>query len=110
MLIPAIWTSQSVKRHLEPLAIAARITQSNTCRLDEVLLTFGDIYQNFSRFSDPEDVHVCEAVLKSLETRWGKADQDVFIAAIILNPYLQSNPFSQSTLLYAPAFLADLLG
>ena len=44
----AIWASQSVKRYLEPLAIAANITQANDCRLDQVLLTFGFVYHFFS--------------------------------------------------------------
>ena len=58
-----------IKNHLEPLAIAANITQSAFCRLDEVLLTFGVLYHHFSNMHDPADNHIRTAVLNSLESR-----------------------------------------
>lgn len=56
-----------VKRHLEPLAVAANITQANDCRLDQVLITFGFLYRFFSTSGDEEEKPIQEAVLKSLE-------------------------------------------
>ncbi|KAI0683574.1 hypothetical protein C8T65DRAFT_749463 [Cerioporus squamosus] len=67
-----------IKRHLEPLAIASHITQADTCRLDDVLLTFGHLYKFYSELDDPVDAPARTAVLRSLEKRWSKADQDVF--------------------------------
>lgn len=83
-----------MKRHLEPLAYAANITQAAHCRLDEVILTFGFLYDKYSTLSNAEDISVKEAVQKSLETRWAKADQAVFVAAVILHPLRMTKPFS----------------
>ncbi|GBE86226.1 hypothetical protein SCP_0901050 [Sparassis crispa] len=82
-----------IKNHLEPLAIAANVTQGARCRLDQVLLTFGFLFLHFSLLDDGDDSDACQKVIDSLEMRWGKADQEVFIAAVILNPYHKINPF-----------------
>ena len=43
----------------------------------------------YHKFSDPTlDPGICEAAHKSLEKHWKKADQDVFLLVVILNPYL----------------------
>jgi hypothetical protein len=84
----------SMKRHLEPLAIAANITQASFCRLDEVLLTFGFLVMQYQAMTDPDDLVGCAAVIASIERRWAKADQEIFIAAIILNPFYQSAPLA----------------
>lgn len=78
-----------IKHHLAPLAIAANITQSSHCRLDEVLLTFASLAMEYNKLTDPIDWDVKEALLNSIERRWEKSDQDVFVAAVILNPYLK---------------------
>jgi hypothetical protein len=36
----------------------------------------------------------CTAILESIEKQWAKVDQDVFIAAIILNPFVKTLAFS----------------
>ncbi|EGO00225.1 hypothetical protein SERLA73DRAFT_72961 [Serpula lacrymans var. lacrymans S7.3] len=36
------------------------------------------------------------ATLKSIEKCWEKSDQDIFIAAVILNPLYKASPFSSS--------------
>jgi len=84
-----------IKQHLEPLAIAANVTQSAFCRLDEVLLTFGALMMDYKDLRDNRggDQVACNAVLNSLEKRWANADQDVFIAAVILNPFFKHAPF-----------------
>ena len=33
-------------------------------------------------------------MLESLETRWAKIDQDVFLMAVVLNPYLRLSRFN----------------
>ena len=82
-----------MKKHLEPLALAANITQSTHCRLDDVVMMFGYLFYQFSCFSDADKQPLREAVLQSIEARWAKADQDVFLAAVILNPELRTKPF-----------------
>ncbi|CDO68274.1 hypothetical protein BN946_scf184799.g1 [Trametes cinnabarina] len=108
---PLFWYNLArVKLHLEPLAIAANITQSQDCRLDDVLLTFGFLYQSFNALVEERDNAVRTAVLGSLEKRWAKADQDVFIAAVILNPYLRLSPFRASlTQYFVPATVYGLI-
>jgi hypothetical protein len=81
--------------HLEPLAIASNIIQSAFCRLDEVLLTFAMLYLHFANLTSSTDTDICSAVLRSIETRWSKCDQEVFIAAVILNPLMPPDIFSQ---------------
>jgi hypothetical protein len=85
-----------MKRHLEPLAIAANITQASFCRIDEVLLTFGYLVLQYNKMmaEDPEDAPASRAIIESIESRWAKADQEVFLAAVILNPFYQSTPFA----------------
>lgn len=45
--------------------------------------------------NDPLDYPGCKAIIESIERRWEKADQDVFIAAVILNPFHRISPFTQ---------------
>lgn len=56
---------------------------------------FGLLHHWYTTLKDqqPEDERACNAILKSLERRWAKADQDVFIAAVILNPLHKIAPF-----------------
>ena len=35
----------------------------------------------------------CEAIIASIEKRWASADQEPFIASILLNPLLKTTPF-----------------
>jgi hypothetical protein len=83
-----------MKRHLEPLAIATNITQASFCRLDQVLMTFGHLVMQYRSMTDPEDVVGCTAIIESIEARWATADQEIFIAAVVLNPFYQSTPFA----------------
>ncbi|TFK24427.1 hypothetical protein FA15DRAFT_592446 [Coprinopsis marcescibilis] len=81
-----------VVRHLCPLAIATNMLQSVSCRLDTVLITFGFLYMQFTKMKQElgatdEDIAACERVINSIEKCWAKADQAIFIAAVILNPF-----------------------
>lgn len=81
-----------VKLVLEPLSIAANITQGSHTRLDHVLLTLGNLYRIYT---DPTLDHGIRAgILGSLEKRWKQADQEVFIVALLLNPYLRGQCFN----------------
>jgi len=43
---------------------------------------------------DDDDIHGCRAVMASIERRWAVADQQIFIAAVVLNPFYQCAPFA----------------
>ncbi|KAH8107176.1 hypothetical protein BXZ70DRAFT_885183, partial [Cristinia sonorae] len=83
-----------VVHHLEPLGKAANVIQAANCRLDTVLLMLGYLYATFSNMNEDGDRVGVSAVKESLEKRWSKADYEVFIAAVILNPLYQLAPFS----------------
>jgi hypothetical protein len=82
-----------MKNHLEPLARATNILQGSRCHVDDVLMIFAFLYLRYSALSDPDDLPVRTAVLASIERRWGKTDQDVFVAGILLNPFHKARPF-----------------
>jgi hypothetical protein len=81
----------SVRDHLEPLAVAANATQADNARLDVVLLTLGNLYRIFSK--PKYDIAIRSRIHSSLEKRWSKVDQPVFLLAIIFNPYLRGDCF-----------------
>ena len=69
--------------------------QSDSARLDTVLLVLGKLRLIFSDATNCPDPTVRERIIGSLERRWKAAQQDVFIMAIFLNPYLRSRCFNQ---------------
>ncbi|KAF8147856.1 ribonuclease H-like domain-containing protein, partial [Crassisporium funariophilum] len=98
-----------IKHHLAPLAIAANVTQSSHCRLDDVLITFATLEMEYKKLTDPIECGVRDAVLASIERRWAKSDQDVFIAAIILNPFLKLAPLKRDPRLISMGSIMNLL-
>ncbi|KAI0782452.1 hypothetical protein BC629DRAFT_1289429, partial [Irpex lacteus] len=86
---------ERMKSHLEPFAYAVNITQSDQLRLDTVLLVLGLLYNRFENLPriTPSDNIVAEAICNSINTRWEASDQDLFIAAVILNPTHKTRPF-----------------
>lgn len=86
-----------MEKHLEPLAIAANVIQAAHCRLDTVLLTFGFLVARYRAMIGIEDRDAVVAILASLEKRWLVADQDVFIATVIVNPFFRATPFAPSS-------------
>ena len=90
--------SLRIKTHLEPLAIAANITQASHTRLDHVLLTLANLYRIFVS-KDIDDPLVQETMQRSLERRWkAVTEQDCFILSVFFNPYIRSSCFNPSTL------------
>ncbi|KAH7922722.1 hypothetical protein BV22DRAFT_1106461 [Leucogyrophana mollusca] len=79
----------TIKIHLEPLAIAANILQANDTRLDITILVFANVYRIYNNPS-PDDT-IQQHVQSSLEKCWN--DQDVFIAAIVMNPFIRAKLF-----------------
>ncbi|KAH9941964.1 hypothetical protein B0H21DRAFT_751962 [Amylocystis lapponica] len=81
---------------LEPLAIAANVTQAAHTRLDHVLLTLANLFRIYS--STTVEPNVRDRITASLEKRWKAADQDVFIMAVFLNPYIRGHCFNRASL------------
>jgi hypothetical protein len=91
-----------VVTHLEPLAIASNLTQAENTRLDHVLLTLGNLFRIYDNV-DETDHDVKEGIQASLEIRWAKADQDAFILAVFLTPYIRADLFNRKIIQFTPA-------
>ncbi|THU83160.1 hypothetical protein K435DRAFT_571524, partial [Dendrothele bispora CBS 962.96] len=90
------WTQvESLQNMLRPFAIAANLIQADNCRLDTVLFTLAHLYY-IHKTSRNIDHRVCNAVIASIEKRWKKADQEIFILAVVFNPYIRSRAFDPS--------------
>lgn len=95
---------------MEPLAIAANVAQAAHCRPDQVLLIFGFLQFRFTELqTELGDTEGTAAVLDSIERRWKKADQAIFVAAVVLNPLYRLEPFRDLDFLTTAA-LQRLLG
>ncbi|KIJ07418.1 hypothetical protein PAXINDRAFT_90413, partial [Paxillus involutus ATCC 200175] len=79
-----------IKVHLEPLAFAANVTQATICTVDTVLLTFGFLVMQYKSMSEPEDTKAVSAIIQSIERRWAKCDQEILIAAVVINPFYKT--------------------
>ena len=99
-----------VKLHLEPLAIAINVTQQAKTWCDQVLILLGQLHHVYTSIikkdctspdADYKDEdHPCTSILKSLEKCWIKADQDLFIGCVFLNPNFKNllfNPQKMTT-------------
>ncbi|KAF8147012.1 ribonuclease H-like domain-containing protein [Mycena galopus ATCC 62051] len=93
------WSGVFCANHyLTPLAIAANVTQgANTC-LDHVLITLAMLHLTYSldnsfAFGDDNKI-ICD----SLEKRWMalKRDQDFYVVAVFLNPFLRAFYFNRA--------------
>jgi len=96
-----------VKTHLEPFTIATLVLQAPDAKLPVVPITLGNLYCIFS--NSDLDVNVCNAVHESLEKRWAKVDQDVFIAALLMNPYIRGKCLGSGSLFLTPAGLYGIV-
>lgn len=72
-------------------------------------MTFAYLYMEYSKLREDEDAAVCEALLNSINRRWMKSDQDAFIAAVILNPFLKIVPFKRDRSLITNVAIYSLL-
>jgi hypothetical protein len=64
-----IHISKRMKKHLEPLVLAACITQTAHCRLDQVLLVFGLLYAEYQQLiNEGDDSAGLTAILDSIES------------------------------------------
>jgi hypothetical protein len=93
-----------IKLHLKPLAISVNVTQQSNTHCDQVLVLLGQlwcVYVDMVRkdrsppgAEDKDADHPCTTILKSIEKRWSKVDQDLFIACVFLNPSLKTSLFN----------------
>ncbi|EUC60305.1 hAT family dimerization protein [Rhizoctonia solani AG-3 Rhs1AP] len=81
---------------LAPLTVAAHITEGATTRLDQVALTYGNLYRIYSQL-DGEDMPVGKVICESFERRWASGDQDPLILAVFFNPYIRGDLFDKAS-------------
>jgi hypothetical protein len=58
-------------------------------------MTFSSLAMQYSKLTDAKDAVIQTALLESIEKRWEASDQTIFIASVILNPFLKIDPFKQ---------------
>jgi hypothetical protein len=46
--------------------------------------------------NEPDDLPGVTAIIESIERRWSKTDQEVFIVALILNPFYGRSPLAKT--------------
>ena len=61
-----------------------------------MLTTLGNLYRIYSNLDSVEDSEVRDKILASLEKRWAAADQEPYIAVVVLNPYLRGDFFGRN--------------
>lgn len=64
---------------------------------------------DFETMNDTVDTFVRNALIKSTELRWSKADQEPFIASVILNPFSKILPFKHNVQLFSMGALHALM-
>ena len=72
--------------YLEPLVIAANITQAAFCRMDEVLLTFGSLFVQYHKMGDDKDVQ--DAILSSLKKCWANIWRQTRKFSLLLSSWI----------------------
>ncbi|KAJ7939766.1 hypothetical protein B0H13DRAFT_1586919, partial [Mycena leptocephala] len=95
-----------VKIIFEPLATAAKCMQAPDAGLDQVLLMLGNLYRIYGATEINTRVRTC--VRKSLEKRWLAMEQEVFILAVYLNPYICGTAFSNKNPVVRPVNLYNI--
>ncbi|KAF9219566.1 hypothetical protein BS17DRAFT_855354 [Gyrodon lividus] len=86
------------KNLLEPIALMTSIHQAAHAQPEHVVISFGFLYFWYSKLSDDLNTPVQRAVLESAECQWANCDQEVFIAAVIANPFYGVAPFNKISL------------
>jgi hypothetical protein len=70
--------------------------------MDQVLLTFGYLILQYPQPPMDDDPMARNTIINSIEKRWSKTDQELFIASVLINPFYRSAPFTeQHTFSYA---------
>lgn len=58
----------------------------------------------FSQPTEAFDEDLRNGIIKSVEKRWKKADQDIFIVAVFLNPFIRDTVFNKEFLTEAQLY------
>jgi hypothetical protein len=74
----------TVLEDLAPICYGTNINQSDRVRPDQVLLTFAGMYLHFRNH---KNAALGRKMVGRIEKRWKALDQDLFVLALILNPY-----------------------
>ena len=74
-----------------------------------MLTTLANLYRIYSNLDPVDDSDVRDEILDSLEKRWAAADQEPFIAAVILNPYLRGDFLGRGDIALTPIGLCNML-
>ena len=73
-----------------------------------MLTTLANLYRIYSNLDSIDDLDVPDGILNSLEKRWAAADQEPFIAAVVLNPFIRGDLFGRDIAL-TPIGLCNML-
>ena len=73
-----------IKKDLEPIAYFTNIMQADKARPDEVIRGIAGIWLHFTSHSN---VIVRDRMTAKIEHRWRQTDIELFLSALILNPY-----------------------
>ncbi|KZV96600.1 hypothetical protein EXIGLDRAFT_765262 [Exidia glandulosa HHB12029] len=90
---PKWWkTLRTAADDFEPICLGVNINQSDTVRLDQVLLSLAGMYLHFKAHANPS---IRKGMMRRIEARWKAAgnDQALFLIATVLNPYEKLAPF-----------------
>lgn len=77
---------ETLIQNLLPLRISLKTLESDTARLDQVMEQYGNLANHFSGLGH---------MMASLEYRWAKADQKLFLVAYALHPARQLKHINQ---------------
>ncbi|KAH8917834.1 hypothetical protein BT69DRAFT_1200115, partial [Atractiella rhizophila] len=83
-----------VQNQLCPLAIAANVAQGDSSCLYTILLMLGQLFNHYFDPTTSIPPSLQRALLTSLEKRWNRADQLIFIFDVVLHPALRTEAFS----------------
>jgi hypothetical protein len=75
------------------LAVGVNVCQSSGTHPDHVILIFGRLCKHYQDLlnTDPIIHAPVVCIIESLERRWKKVDQAVFILALAFNPFLKNS-------------------
>ncbi|KAG2360241.1 ribonuclease H-like domain-containing protein, partial [Suillus spraguei] len=95
------------KALLEPISLMTNVHQAAQARPENVAISFGFLHFHYSKIDNDTDLAAHTAVLASIKRCWEQCNLEVFIAAIIMNPFYKVSPF-QNVPLTTRAGLATL--
>ena len=79
-----------VTEHLEPLTMGINVSQQSNTHLDEVLSLFAKLYHHYTSLLESNYLgnYAVKVIVESLSKQWLDLDQELFILALVLNPFI----------------------